>query len=250
MDNTVHDEDLLIRYLDGELNADEKTSVQSRLKTDVAFRERYQNLLVAIQAVRQMGTAQQVTKIHQEMMTELEVNKPSGGVFKLTKVIRYSMAVAASVLVLFIGVRLYLNAQPSPDKIYNESFVDFNVANTRSTDDNLSSIETLYQQKRFEDVVASGHTIHLSAKDSLLIGLSYLHKNNLSSAINWFRTLANTENEYRQDAEFYLSLAYVKAKLYSQALVYMEAIHRNSLHIYHERVSEETIADLKKLSRK
>lgn len=249
MDNAVHDEDLLIRYLDGELNDLQKKDVEQRLLTDTIFREQYQNLLVAVQAVKHLGTTQQVANIHREMMQELKSVPPRGSAFSLTKVVRYSMAVAASILVLFIGVRLYLNAQVSPDKIYDQTFVDFNVANTRSLDNKPSSIETAYQQGNFDAVINAVHTFNLSSKDSLLIGLSYLHQNKLSSAVNWLEKLTEAKGEYSQDAEFYLSLAYLKDKAYEKSLSIMKQIHNNSLHIYHEQVSDETVEKLQKLVR-
>jgi hypothetical protein len=250
MSESVHNEDLLIRYLDGELNAAEKAAVEQRLQSDSAFREQYRDLQVALQAIRQLGTMQQVEGIHREMMQERKEQKQGARVFDMTKIIRYTLAVAASVLVLFIGVRLYLNAQLSPDRIYNEMFVDYNVANARAAGEQLSSIETLYQQKDYSGATSSARTLNLSAKDSLLIGLSYLHTENNAAAINWLHALSVTENEYRQDAEFYLALAYVKANDYSKSLPYLQKIYNNPAHLYHEQVSSDVIEKIKQLNDK
>ena len=247
MNDSVHNEDLLVRYIDGELTAEEKAAVEQRLQTDEAFQQQYQNLQVAIQAVRHLGTLQQVESIHREMMQERKENKSRSGVFNLSKTIRYTLAVAASVLVLFVGVRLYLAAQASPDSIYRETFVDYSVSGSRAAGEQLSAIETLYQKKEYKAITGTSRSLHLSARDSLLIGLSYLHTENFAAAAGWFGNLAGTENEYRQDAEFYLSLSYLKTKNYGKALSYMERIHNNTLHLYHEQVSEEAVEKLRKL---
>lgn len=237
-----------MRYVDGELNAAEKAAVEQRLQSDSAFRDQFRDLQVALQAIRHLGTMQQVEGIHHEMMAERKGQKPGGRVLGMTKIIRYTLAVAASVLVLFIGARLYLNAQLSPDRIYSDMFVDYNVANARAAGEQLSSIETLYQQKAYSKVTSSARTLNLSAKDSLLIGLSYLHTENNAAAINWLHALSVTENEYRQDAEFYLSLAYVKTNAYGRALHYLEKIYSNPAHLYHEQVSAGVIEKVKKLN--
>lgn len=250
MSESVHNEDLLIRYLDGELDAVEKAAVEQRLQSDNAFREQYRDLQVALQAIRHLGTMQQVEGIHREMMQERKEQKQGARVLGMTKIIRYTLAVAASVLVLFIGVRLYLNAQLSPDRIYNEMFVEYNVANARAAGEQLSSIETLYQQKNYRGVITSARMLNLTAKDSLLIGLSYLHTEKNAAAINWLHTLSVTENEYRQDAAFYLSLAYVKLKAYGKALPYLEKIYNNPAHLYHEQVSASVMEKIKKLNDK
>jgi hypothetical protein len=250
MSDSVHNENLLVRYLDGDLTAEEKATVEQRLQTDETFREQYRSLQVAVQAVRHLGTLQQVESIHREMMKELKSKKLGGTVFNLSKTIRYTMAVAASVLVLFIGVRLYLSAQLSPGRIYNETFVDFNVSGSRTAGEQLSGIETLYQKKEYRAVTTTGRSLHLSAKDSLLIGLSYLHTKNYPAAVNWFGTLASTQNDYRQDAEFYLSLSYLKTENYAKALSFMESIHNNPAHLYQQQVSADAIEKLKKLNEK
>jgi tetratricopeptide (TPR) repeat protein len=249
MADSIHNEDLLIRYIDGELSAEEKTAVEQRMQTDPSFRDEYLNLKVAVQAIKHLGTMQEVGSIHREMMQELKQSQPAAKVVNMRKTIRYTMAVAASILVLFIGVRLYQHAQLSPDRIYNETFVDFSVANTRSTGNTLSAIETMYQQKAYDKITSSARSLNLSAKDSLLIGLSYLHQENFSSAANWFHALSQTQNEYRQDAEFYLALSYLKMKNYDKALSYMESIHNNPAHMYHEQVSDEAIKKLRKLKK-
>ncbi|WP_121355199.1 anti-sigma factor [Flavisolibacter nicotianae] len=247
MSNSVHNEDLLVRYIDGELSATEKAAVEVRLKNDAVFREQYQNLQVALQAIRQLGTRQQVETIHHEMMQELKGKKAPAKVVRLSRAVRYTMAVAASILVLFVGVRLYLATQQSPDRIYNETFVDFNVANARSSANQLSQIETLYQNKDFRGVAATTRAVSLSAKDSLLIGLSYLHTEDWQAAARWFHTVSVTENEYRQDAEFYLALAYLKTKEFAKAQTLFQRIYNNPAHIYHEQVSADLLADVKKL---
>jgi len=249
MDETLHNDELLIRYLDGELSVGEKLALEERLRTDNALQEQLTHLRVAVQAVKHLGTAEKVQAVHAEMMKELKSNN-KGKVVSFSKLVRYTMAVAASILVLFVGVRLYLNAQLSPEKLYNESFVDFNVSAARGSNENFSEIENHYQQKAYEAVIADVRSVNMDAKDSLLVGLAYLHQNRTAQAVGIFQRLANSANNFQQDAEFYLSLSYLKNKEYSKALPLMEKIKNTPSHLYREYVTEKVIEETKKLNDK
>jgi hypothetical protein len=248
MDETFHTDELLIRYLDGELSAEEKTALEERLRTDKALQEQLTHLQVSVQAIRQLGTTEKVQAVHAEMMKELKAGN-KGNVVPFTRLVRYTMAVAASILVLFAGVRLYLNAQLSPEKLYNETFVDFNVSAARGSNEGLSQIETHYQQKAYETVIGDVRSVRMDAKDSLLVGLAYLHQNHTTQAIGIFQTLASTANNFQQDAEFYLSLGYLKNKEYNKALPLMQKIHNNPSHLYHDQLTDDVVKKVEKLSK-
>jgi len=158
------------------------------------------------------------------------------------------MAVAASILVLFIGVRIYMAAQLSPEKLYNQAFVDFNASDTRSVNSSLSEIEKHYQQKDYNGVTNAVRTIRLDSKDSLLLGLAYLQSERTNQAISIFQNLASSANDFQQDGEFYLSLSYLKNRAYEKALPLMQKIEANPAHLYHQQFTNdftEKVKDLK-----
>lgn len=247
MTENPHNDDLLIRYLDGELSAEEGKSLEERLRADETLREQLTNLQVAIQAVKHLGTTQRVQAVHSEMMKKLKPGQKAAVVF-WGRTFRYALAIAASLVVLFIGVKFYRAAQLSPENLYNESFVDFNVSATRATGGHLSEIETLYQQKDYKAITGNIRSLHLNAKDSLLIGLAYLQTDHASQALGFFQALAFSANDYRQDAEFYLALGYLKNKAYGKALPLMEKISADSSHLYHEQLPTDAVQKVKKLA--
>lgn len=237
---------MLVRYLDGELSAAEEAELEGRLRTDKGLQEQLANLRVAVQAVRHFGTAQQVSGIHAEMMRELR--RQEKRVVPLQKFIRYALAVAATAAVLFVGVRLIQTSQLSPQGIYADTFVDFSPSTTRGAGDNVSAIEKHYAANDHEAVIAAPRSVNLSAKDSLLLGLSYLQTTRHTQAIGIFQRLAATANDYRPDAEFYLSLSYLKNGEPKRALPLLRKINGDALHLYHERVPDETVEKVKRLS--
>jgi tetratricopeptide (TPR) repeat protein len=245
MDDALQNENLLIRYLDGELSLQEQADLQERLRTDRELQRQLESLQITMQAIRQYGAIQAVGNVHQEMMKELK-QKQQPGVIHFSKYIRYTLAAAACLLLLFVGSKL-LTPSVSPEKIYQDAFVDYNVSTARGSITNSSLIEQQYQQKNYAAVTSSIRSRKLSAKDSLLIGLSYLQTNKPSQAAGFFERLANTDNDFRQDAEFYLSLSYLKEKRYQQALNLLKKINEDPAHLYHEQIDKEMIEDVESL---
>ncbi|RYZ25567.1 MAG: hypothetical protein EOO10_17935 [Chitinophagaceae bacterium] len=160
------------------------------------------------------------------------------------------MAVAASAIVLFIGIRVFMNSQSSPEEIYNEAFVDFNLSAARGSNGNESDIEKFYQQKNYTAVTTTTRSRILSAKDSLLIGLSYLHADKTGQAIRFFEKIASANSDFQQDAEFYLSLGYLKEKRYDKAARLMKQIAASPAHLYHEQITPGLLEDVDDLQKK
>ncbi|MBD0333059.1 MAG: tetratricopeptide repeat protein, partial [Chitinophagaceae bacterium] len=87
----------------------------------------------------------------------------------------------------------------------------------------------------------------LTDEDKLLIGISYLQLNNLSSAISVLAPITVRENNFKQDAEYYLALAYLKNEDYDKALDLMQAIKSNPQHVYHQKFSDKFIRKVRML---
>ncbi len=249
MDELSHNDDLLIRYLDGELGHDERTALEERLSTDKTLREKLTSMQIAVQAIKHFGTSQKVAGIHSQMMQELKPQQKTK-VFGISKVVRYTMTVAASLLILFVGVRIYMAAQLTSEKLYSQSFVDFNASGTRGNGNQLSEVEKHYQEKDYNAVINDTRSLHLDEKDSLLIGLAYLHTDKTANAIGFFQRIASSVNNFKEDGEFYLSLSYLKNKDYDKALVLMQKIADDDAHLYHKQFDKDFIENVKALKNK
>ncbi|HWJ90855.1 MAG TPA: hypothetical protein VNR87_07070, partial [Flavisolibacter sp.] len=81
-----------------------------------------------------------------------------------------------------------------------------------------------------------------------LLGISYLEVNNPPAAVQQFDIIrSGSDPTFREDAEFYLALAFIKNKQPSKALPLFEKIFNDKTHLYHQQVTEETIRDVKSL---
>lgn len=248
MADFLHDnDDTLMKYLDGEMDQTEKEKFESQLQHDDLLQQKLERLQVAIASVQQYGTTEKVKAIHSEMMQELSPVHKEGKLIPM-KVIRYSLAIAASIIVILVGVNIFTASQPSPAKLYNEAFVDY-VASTVRGSENETGVTKLYQQHNYDAVIGNASAQNLSSKDSLLVGLSYLKTSKLNEAINWFKAIS-AENPTKQDAEFYLAMTYLKNENYGEALNMMEEIRSNSNHVYRNQFSEDYVNKVKKLNSK
>lgn len=240
------DDEYLIRYLDGELNEAEKIEVESELNENNLLWERLESLRVAITAVRQHGTSAKVRSIHNEMMDEMGVKRLPGKISKVRRITRYSLAAAASILLVFLAFKGFQYfSQPGSEQLFNEAFVDYEISAIRGTGD-LSEAEMSYAEKNYSAVTDLAATADLSEKDSLLIGLSYLHLKVLPAATTWFKNISS-ENTYAQDAEFYLALTYIRSNNFDQAFEIIQNIQTHEEHLYHKQFSR---GFLEKLERK
>lgn len=246
MNEPLHNDEKILNYLDGLMNADEKSEFESQLKQNPQLQQQVDDFRVAIEGLRQAGTREKVSSLHREIMQELKKDQVPAKVINMKRAVRYTMAVAASVLLILVGIQTFKYFNNTPEKLYNETFVEYSVSNERGTTENTTTIGNDYKNRNYAGVIKDAQTNNLSPKDSFLTALSFLQTGNTSSAIQWLNRI-NANNPYYQDAEFYLSLAYLKNKDYDKALDLMQQIHDDSNHPYHTNISGDVIKKLKKL---
>ena len=169
------------------------------------------------------------------------------------KTIRYSVAVAASVLLIFIIIEAFKFYMLSSQKLYAENYTAYELPATQNgADSTESKIEKAYREKKYTEVISLNANSVLSVKDVFLTGMSYLETNDISRAISNFQVvIADVKEEktsvLKNEAEYYLALAYLKNNDYDQAIELMNAIHDNSAHLYKTRFSRRYINRIKRL---
>jgi hypothetical protein len=243
-----NNEEILMKYLDGEMDQTEKQLFESQLQKDESLKEKLDSLQVAVASVRQYGTVEKVRSVHNEMMQELSSVQDGGKVVPMKRIIRYGLAIAASIIIVLVGVNIFTSSQLSSEKLYNEAFVDYDASGVRGNTSE-SNLAKLYQDHNYNAVTEKTNLQNVTQRDSLLVGLSYLKTNKTPEAIAWLKSIS-IQNPLRQDAEFYLAMSYLKNKNYKEALQLMKQIHSNTGHIYHNQFSEDYINKIKKLSTK
>lgn len=246
MSESLHSDEQIIDYLDGIMSAGERAAFESRLASDAELRQRLDDLKVAREAVRQFGTRERVASLHKEMMEELKTNRPAAKVINMRRTVRITMAIAASLLLIVVGVKFFNSSNHGPEQLYNDAFVDYSIPVERGAQQNNTTLEKEYANKDYNAVIKDAQSNALSGKDSFLTAISYLKTGNTITAIQWLNTV-NAGSSFYPDAQFYLSLAYLKNKNYDKSLELMNEIHDNKDHPYNSSISSELIEKVKKL---
>ena len=248
MPDYLHSDETLMRYIDNEMSEAEREDFEKNLTSNPALRQQLERLLMARNAVGYFGLAQNVEAIRKQWEGKSAPAGVDATIVPIKKYVRYIFA-AACVVILAIGITTtYRYFALSSDKIYRQTYIAYTPGNSRSEAGTPRPIEEAYAQKNFKEVISRAQGVPLDSKDRLLLGLSYLEVNNPPAAVQQFDIIrSGSDPTFREDAEFYLALAFIKNKQPSKALPLFEKIFNDKTHLYHQQVTEETIRDVKSL---
>lgn len=241
----------LLQYLDGELPESDKADLEQQLAANKTLRDELENLKLAREAVRSYGLKQEVAAVHQQMMKEMQT--PVREINSTRRLVRYSMSVAAGLLIIFMGITAYNYFSLSADKLFKENYQSYDLNTVRDGDTaEISTIEKAYREKKYEAVVAIINGAPSAIKEDFLKALSYTELGNNEKAISSFKQViaknkaAGTE-VLMDEAEYYLALTYIRNREYDHALDLLNKIHNDPGHLYYEKVSNSMINKVKRL---
>ena len=170
---------------------------------------------------------------------------------KIHRIIRYAVAIAASISLLIIiieGCKFYAL---SPEKLYAENYRAYELRTaSEGTDSAESKLEQAYREKKYGGVINLSKNSVLSIKDIFITGMSFLETNDDSRAISSFQVViadVKDNKTLKDTAEYYLALAYLRNRDYDQAIELMNAIHENPSHRYKDKFSRRFIKRVKRL---
>ncbi len=253
MDNSTHGmSEQLIRYLDGELQGADRKAVEDLLASDPEVKAELESLQQTRAAVRYYGLRQKVEILHSAMMEEMSppVVKMSSG----KKFLRYSLATAAS-LVLLLGAYLAYNFFTlSPNKLFSANYKTYELSTLRDAGETEpAQAEKAYREKNYKEVVRLHDAgIELSPRAEFLCGIAALELNEDAKAIKCFREVLDAAAQTGQpvlkdESEYYLSLSYIRNRDYDFALPILLKIKNDPDHKYNRSVSSRMIWRVKML---
>jgi hypothetical protein len=140
----------------------------------------------------------------------------------------------------------------SPEKIYSNRYRFFELSTVRGSFDQ-SPVVKAFRQDDFGEVIR----IHTTGEDSslsatFLAAMANLELNNMNDAIPGLEKVVN-ENKtsgtpvFRDEAEYYLALSYIRNRDYDLALPLLEKIRDDVNHLYHEKVDRKLVRNVKML---
>jgi tetratricopeptide (TPR) repeat protein len=248
--NFTNNEEILVAYLDGTLLAEEKNNVEQQLKADTNFQAQYDSLLLTRESIRQYGLKKQVAGIHQEMMMEMQA--PVRNIAGVRKISRIAAAVAAAVLLVFAGY-WFLNSSPaSAEKVLAANYTTYEMPTTRDNG-TATEIEKAYRAKDYKGVIQLAEAAqNNTAQAYFLAGVSAIELKNADKAVSHFLSLLElnkktAQTAYNDEAEYFLSMAYIQQGNYKQAYSLLQKIKNELAHKYNSSVTDKLMSQVDKL---
>lgn len=255
MDNSTPDmSEKLVQYLDGELTGTEMENMSQQLAADKTIQDELDSLKSTSEAVRLYGLQKKVSGIHQQMMEEMPplIKK----INSTKKIIRYNIAVAASLVLIIGGYIAYNFFTLSPDKVFASNYQSYQLVTVRDGNTVETIAEKAYREKNYAEVIriydaGEDHT----PKGEFLCGAAALELKENDKAIKCFKEVLDADQQtvqpvLKDEAEYYLALTYIRNKDYDKALVLMNKIQNDSNHLYNEKITGKLIRQVKMLKRR
>lgn len=242
----------LVLYLDGLLAGPEKQKLEGLLVSDQSVQAQFESLQQTRAAIQYYGLTQQVAGIHNSMVEELQpaVHKTGSG----RKLLRYSMAAAASLLLIIGAFMAYTFFNLSPEKVFSANYNTYELTTVRDAgSEGLAPVEKAFGEKNYKEVLR----IHDAGEDhtprgEFLCGVAALELREDAKAIKCFKEVLDANRQSGQrvlndESEYYLSLSYVRNKDYDFALPLLNKIKADAEHKYNSQVTSRLIRKVKLL---
>jgi tetratricopeptide (TPR) repeat protein len=224
--------ELLVRYLDGELTAEQSAAIEARLASEPALQQELDELRLAIQAVSLVSSEHTVGRIHQQMITERNSRKRK--VVPMFSRLSSRVAVAAVVIVA-LGFGWWV-MNTGTEAIRDGYFVPYSVSVSRGSE-SAGSVEEMFSKGDHSSVIQFSQSNRVAGRDSLLVALSMLELGKYRESAEWLTALQNVA-DLKADADYYLGFAYLGMGDRRMALKVFESIKKDSTHLYHSMVSD------------
>ncbi|CAN5816371.1 hypothetical protein BH10BAC2_BH10BAC2_26610 [soil metagenome] len=236
--------ELLIKYMDGELDATEKAATEKLLQEDAALKERFENLLAAKQAIKSQGLKQHIQSLHQQYYSEIQVAETAPAkVVKPAFGIKTFMRIAAVFILVIAGYGVYQYTATNNESLFADNFISYQLPVTRGAN-SPDEIDSLYSVNNYAAVIqAVQYKDVKTQKDYFLAAQAHLQMNDATAAIAAFKNVEQinstaTDKYFAQETDYYLALAYIKAGNIEEAEKQLSKITANKQHMFYSKASE------------
>lgn len=244
--------ELLQKYLDGELTDEERSRVEAALESDPAIRHEWELGLLARHAVRDSAIRERVRDMGKEF-SYLSGRSARRIPFR-RKVIRYSLGIAAGIILVFTAFYGYLYLTVTQERVYAAYYHPYELNTLRAAyPADTSPIVRAYRNLDYDLVISllqqEGQP---SSLDHFLGGMAFLEMNQPAEAVIHFQLVDSAVGEppspiMKEASDYYLGLAYLGMKDYTHSLQVFESIESEADHPYREVVDRSLLRKLRVL---
>jgi tetratricopeptide (TPR) repeat protein len=232
--NSTHTE-LLNQYLDHELDASTAKGLEQQLSNSPELKEELDRLILARDAIKLFGLREQIKSIHNEVRPSSKLEKPGA----VRNIIRWTLRVAAVLVLVIAALGIYEYSNVSADKLFDQQYEPFEIRAARG-EQGIPPVQTEYENKNYPAAIeAFTQSAKHSSSDYFFVAQAYLHERNSADAVRYFElslASSDTTHLYKDESEYYLALAYLKANEVDKAMPLFEKIHADPNHLFHDKV--------------
>jgi tetratricopeptide (TPR) repeat protein len=242
MNENIAQTELIERYLDNELSADEKARFERRLGSEAGLAEEVHLQRQLREGLRASGRSRLLGLLADEDRRMDEYHPPA-------QVIRFDDATrqrfywaAAAILLLLIPLYLILGPGRRDDKLFAAYFKPYQGVSVQAGDPLAQAMQE-YRQHDYaqalpilERLLGEG-----SAEDTTLFfkGNASLALEQTPGAISSFRQiLTNPKHPFYQEAQWYLALAYLQDGSEDEAKTQLQSVAKDSTHPHYGEATE------------
>jgi hypothetical protein len=238
--------EILIDYLDKQLNQEDSARMESALQRDTDLTRELQYLNVAIDTVRLDAINQKVASIRQSQEKEQMGVKSSPAIFH--NMYKISLRVAAVIALFFCLASIYKYSSVNNQSFYNKQFSGYELSNSRGQEAPDAEVDA-YQNNKWNEVISIYNAgAKISNQQSFLAAMAEMQLNHFQNATTIFENLLNSKSgdaAYLEESEYYVSLAYLMNHEGNKAFQMINKIKANPNHTYYPIVSKFSSIDLK-----
>jgi len=240
MENNNYSEEnleLLERYLKQELNPEAERQIEEELNSSESLREQLLLLQQSHQALQSLVIREKV----------LAARSRAGNLTNSKQVFfspRNRFIAVAAVLIPLIAAAV-LFSMSDPEHVYSENYLSYQLPINRNTEASENQIEILFQEKKYQALVAAFNDLKPSNKNQknlFLTSVAALELNEYEWAVQLLEELKKRNSQaevklFEQESDFYLALAYIKTDNTLKAKNILQKIRENKRHLYHKNIS-------------
>jgi hypothetical protein len=253
-----YDDSYLLEYLDGALDSEERQKLEQEMKANPSLRERVSLLQFAVRSIKSKGYETAVKEIQHDFLKQRIENKKFTSIStpKLENKVRplqFWAGIAASVALLGTLAYGVFLAQKDGNQLYEANYLSYEITVDRGVAARENQLESLYLKGDFKNMFQAIEGEPLGAfnsKELLLLGAAALELDQPSEALHYLQALdtTNARNEtdnFQDEADFYIALAYLKQEAYADALRRIEKISEDDRHKYRSSFSWAEILSIR-----
>lgn len=209
-------------YLNHQLKDDALLLFEKRLENEVGFKAKVEVIETIILGIETQALKEQLNQFHESIdtPTDSEINK----VVNIRSSNWKYLSVAAAFVIALTGFWFFSGS--SNDRLYADYFtVDPGLPTTMSSNSNYEFYHTMvtYKQGDYGKAIAAWQTQLLKKPENdtlnYFIGVAKLANKNEKDAISYLKKVSEAQaSAFKNDAYFYLGLAYLKLNQNEQAI--------------------------------